>query len=77
MTKEEYNSFADDPEGMEQETVHIDQLRTGDTVLCKDGRTRTVTSSYLRRDEFMGTSVFGDCYLWNNRMVKRFKPKKP
>lgn len=76
MTKEEYNSFTDDPEGMEQENVHADRIVTGDTVLCKDGIIRTVTPRFLRQDGFMGTSVFGDCYLWNHRIVKRFNRKK-
>jgi len=43
-------------------SVHKDSIIPGDTIVCRDGQTRTVTPEYIKEDSFMGRSIFGDCY---------------
>jgi hypothetical protein len=42
---------------------NIKDVRVGDVILCSDGNERTVTSTDIKKDEFMGTTIFGDS--WN------------
>ena len=46
---------------MEIEKRHISRIRTGDTIL-HNNKTMTVCSHNIKRDDFMGISIFGDCY---------------
>lgn len=41
--------------------THISRIRAGDTVL-HDGKQQTVCQSNLKRDSFMGITLFGDSY---------------
>lgn len=43
------------------EKIHISILRSGDTIL-HNNIAMTVCNNNLKRDDFMGISVFGDCY---------------
>ena len=49
--------------------VNIDKVKAGDTVLCNDGKIRTVCNKDIKRD-FMGISLFGDCYKLGINPVK-------
>lgn len=51
--------------------VNIDDIRVGDTVLCPDGKERTVCANNIKRDPFMGTTLFGDCYMNGYKPVKK------
>lgn len=46
---------------MKTRKIHISDVRPGDTVI-HDGALRTVSRSDIRRSEFMGVTLFGDCY---------------
>ena len=50
--------------------VHISEIRIGSVVISNDGRERTVCASDIKRDPFMGKTVFGDNYACGNRLVK-------
>jgi len=47
---------------METKKVHISTIRPGDVVLCSNNRERTVGEEDIKRDNFMGITLFGDCY---------------
>lgn len=51
--------------------VHISEIRHGDTILHLDGNIRTVSRSNIRRDSFMGISIFGDSYRLGRLPVKK------
>jgi hypothetical protein len=59
--------------------VHIDTIKCGDTVLCKDGITRTVGNSNIKHGQFMGTTLFGDSYMLGHELVQKviIKTVKP
>jgi len=42
--------------------VHKDSIIPGDIIVCRDGKTRTVTPEYIKESSLMGRSLFGDCY---------------
>lgn len=42
--------------------VNKKDIAVGDTILCKDGVIRTVCSSHIVSDSFMGLTIFGDSY---------------
>lgn len=50
--------------------IHIDLVRPADTVF-HDGKARTVCPADLRRDAFMGRTLFGDSYVLGRRPVLR------
>ena len=55
------------------ENIHINDIKNGDVIL-HDGKERTVNDSNIRRCDFMGVSVFGDCYnLGNKHVIKVIK----
>ena len=41
--------------------VHISDIKAGDTVM-HGGHMKTVSGNNIKRDTFMGTSIFGDSY---------------
>lgn len=51
--------------------VHISEIRPGDTILHSDGKIRTVCSNNIKRDSFMGISLFGDTYRLGTIPVKK------
>lgn len=55
----------------EVKEVHISQIMTGDTILHTDGEIRTVGKENIKRDSFMGKTLFGDSYKCGYQMVKK------
>lgn len=51
--------------------VHISEIRSGDTILHLDGKIRTVCQKDIKRDQFMGVTLFGDSYRLGTIPVKR------
>ncbi|EQA7971376.1 hypothetical protein ACX863_000071 [Shigella sonnei] len=54
--------------GVSIETVHIKDIKVGDTVLFH-GVEKTVTAKDITEDSFMGRSLFGDSYCLGYRAV--------
>ena len=55
---------------MEIELVHISEVRAGDCIL-HDGAPHTVCAKDIKRDSFMGISIFGDTYKLGYQPVAR------
>lgn len=55
------------------EEVHISRIEVGDTVLCKDGKIRTVCLSDIKKDQLLGKTLFGNCYALGLVKVQRLK----
>lgn len=53
---------------MKTETVHMDTLRPGDTVML-GGRMHTLSRLNLKRCPFVGATVYGDCRAPQGRMI--------
>ena len=51
--------------------VHASTISIGDTIICNDGFERTVGKGNIKRDRFMGTSIFGDTYRLGRLPVKK------
>lgn len=51
--------------------VHISEIKHGDTVLCEDGRERTVNRKDIKHGGFCGTTLFGDSYRSGYKLVKK------
>ena len=49
--------------------THVSDVRAGDTVLTESGVLRTVHRSDLKKDKFMGHSLWGDTYRCGTRPV--------
>ena len=47
---------------MEVKEIHTDDIKTGDSILCYDGKIRTVSSNYIKYDSFLGKTIFGGVY---------------
>ncbi len=52
------------------EEVHISTIKGGDTVMHNE-EMKTVSFNNIKRDSFMGTSIFGDCYHSGRKKVKK------
>ena len=52
------------------EEVHISRIRVGDAII-HEGHMRTICNTVLRRDSFMGITLFGDSYHLGYKLVKR------
>lgn len=50
--------------------THVCDINPGDTILFH-GELKTVGKSNIRRDKFMGTSIFGDCYMGGRKLVDK------
>lgn len=50
--------------------THISNINIGDTIM-HNGEIKTVSGNNLKRDSFMGTSLFGDSYSIGNRLVEQ------
>jgi len=48
---------------------HINDLKVGDVILCKDGRHRTLTKNWIKEDSFWGRSIWGDTYKSGHELV--------
>ena len=59
-------------ESMKTEKVLISQIRIGDTVI-HEGQEKTVCSSNITRDEFMGLKLWGDSYNLGYKLVERVR----
>lgn len=55
---------------VEVRRAHVSLIRPGDTVF-HEGKVRTVCASNLKRDPFMGHTLFGDSYMIGYRPVHR------
>lgn len=42
--------------------THISQINIGNTIKCRDGVIRTISSNNIHRDKLMGITIFGDSY---------------
>lgn len=51
--------------------VHISQIKSGDTILHRDGKIRTVCENNIKSDRFMKRSLFGDSYNLGYVPVKK------
>lgn len=51
--------------------THINNIRTGDTVLCPDGNIRTVCSNNIKESKGLGRTLFGDSYHCGNKPVQK------
>jgi len=49
--------------------VHIDLVRIGDAIRHR-GEFRTVGRADVKRSEFMGRTIFGDCYKLGQQLVE-------
>lgn len=56
----------------ELESVHISEIKVGDTILCGDGIMRTVCRNNITHN-FSGICLFGDPYRLGTVPVKRMK----
>jgi hypothetical protein len=67
-----YKAAVSDREPKENEmtkiSAHISDIKAGDTVE-HNGGLRTVCQRDIKRDPFMGTSLFGDTYRCGTRPV--------
>jgi hypothetical protein len=55
---------------MKTEKVHISRIRAGDTIF-HDGKDMTVSKKDIKRDAFMGISIFGDSYRLGTILISR------
>lgn len=51
--------------------VHISTIVNGDTIICRDGIIRTVGRNNIKRDSFMGVTLFGDSYNLGTILVNK------
>lgn len=51
-------------------STHISNINVGDTVI-HNGEMKTVSGNNLKRDSFMGTSIFGDSYRLGHTPVQK------
>lgn len=42
--------------------THISQINIGDTIKCRDGVIRTISSDNIHREKLIGITIFGDSY---------------
>ncbi len=55
--------------------THVCDISPGDTILFH-GEMKTVYKSSIKRDKFMGTSIFGDCYMGGRKLVEKVVIKR-
>lgn len=49
---------------------HINLVKVGDLILCKDGEVRTLNAEYLHLNTFCGTTIWGDSYRLGTQPVQ-------
>lgn len=52
------------------EKTHISNIRQGDTIF-HNGEMKTVSGNNIKRDPFIGTTLFGDSYHSGNKPVEK------
>ena len=52
------------------EKTHISNINVGDTIM-HNGEMKTISGNNLKRDSFMGTTLFGDSYHIGYKLVDR------
>ena len=52
------------------ENVHISQISSGDTIEF-GGKLTTVSANNIKRDSFIGITLFGDSYHLGHKPVKK------
>ena len=52
------------------ESVHISQISVGDTIE-HNGYLRTISGNNIKKDSFMGVTLFGDSYNSGTKTVKK------
>lgn len=57
-------------DNVKTEPVHISTISAGDTI-CHNGKISTVSGNNIKRDSFMGTTLFGDSYRSGHRPVEK------
>jgi hypothetical protein len=57
-------------ENVKIEPVHISQISAGDTIE-HDGVLTTVCANNIKRDSFMGITLFGDSYKSGHKSVNK------
>lgn len=50
--------------------VHKSEIKAGDVIMV-NGILRTVCNNNIRNDEFMGLTIFGDCYKLGRKPVQK------
>lgn len=50
--------------------VHISEIKEGDTIK-HNNKIVTVNKEYIKRDSFMGISLFGDSYKLGYQLVEK------
>ena len=51
--------------------VHISTISIGDSIICNDGFERTIGKNNIKKDSFLGISIFGDTYRLGRLPVKK------
>jgi len=51
--------------------VHLSTIKWGDTVVCKDGHTRTVGKKDIIHGGFFGSTLWGDSYKMNKEKIEK------
>lgn len=54
----------------------IQDIKIGDRVIDNDNTTKTVSKGNLKYNEFMGSTLFGDCYKLGTQKVRKLIYKK-
>lgn len=57
--------------------VHISTIKSGDTIISKDGFMRTICKSNLGYDSLWGKTIHGDSYKAGHELVKKVVFVKP
>ena len=51
--------------------VDIKDIRVGDTIIDNDDKIKLVSQGNLKYNEFMGLTLFGDCYKLGMQKVRK------
>lgn len=51
--------------------VHASTISIGDIIICNDGFERTIGKGNIKRDSFLGITIFGDNYKMGRIPVKK------
>lgn len=58
-------------ENYKTEQVHKNNIQVGDTIVCSDGKIRTVCKNDIKKDELFGVLIFGDSYKLGYQKISR------
>ena len=51
--------------------VDIQDIKVGDTIIDNDGKRKLVSKGNIKYNEFMGLTLFGDCYKLGTQKVRK------